>query len=97
MPKIASVLRNIFRKTISIDKQLNYFARGNLFEILMRSVHGAQIRAAEASCRQADVVLRPEILDDRWLDFRHPGKFIALLQLPPAQANLPRVRLDPVF
>jgi len=70
--------RNIFRKTISIDKQLNYFARGNLFEILMRSVHGAQIRAAEASCRQADVVLRPEILDDRWLDFRHPGKFIAL-------------------
>jgi len=70
--------RNIFRKTLSIDKQLNYFARGNLFEILMRSVHGAQIRAAEASCRQADVVLRPEILDDRWLDFRHPGKFIAL-------------------
>jgi NTE family protein len=70
--------RNIFRKAISIDKQLNYFARGNLFEILMRSVHGAQIRAAEASCRQADVVLRPDILDDRWLDFRHPGKFIAL-------------------
>jgi NTE family protein len=70
--------RNIFKKAINIDKQLNYFARGNLFEILMRSVHGAQIRAAEASCRQADVVLRPEILDDRWLDFRHPGKFIAL-------------------
>ena len=70
--------RSIFRKAISIDKQLNYFARGNLFEILMRSVHGAQIRAAEASCRQADLVLRPEILDDRWLDFRHPGKFIAL-------------------
>jgi len=70
--------RNIFRKAIAIDKQLNYFARGNLFEILARSVHGAQIRAAEASCRQADVVLRPDILDDRWLDFRHPGKFIAL-------------------
>jgi NTE family protein len=70
--------RNIFRKAISIDKQLNYFARGNLFEILMRSVHGAQIRAAETSCRQADLVLRPDILDDRWLDFRHPGKFIAL-------------------
>ncbi len=33
---------------------------------------------AEASCRQADLVLRPEIYDDRWLDYRHPGKFIAL-------------------
>jgi len=44
----------------------------------MRSVHGAQIRMAEASCQMADLVLRPEIYDDRWLDYRHPGKFIAL-------------------
>jgi len=33
---------------------------------------------AEASCLKADLVLRPDIYDDRWLDFRHPGKFIAL-------------------
>ena len=57
---------------------MNYFARGNVLEILMRSVHGAQIRMAEASCRLADVVLRPEIYDDRWLDYSYPGKFIAL-------------------
>ena len=44
----------------------------------MRSVHGAQIRMAEASCQGADLVLRPDIYDDRWLDYRHPGKFIAL-------------------
>jgi putative hemolysin len=44
----------------------------------MRSVHGAQIRMAESSCQQADLVLRPDIYDDRWLDYRHPGKFIAL-------------------
>jgi NTE family protein len=71
-------VRRWFRRVAPIDKQLNYFARGNLFEILMRSVHGAQIRVAEASCRRADLVLRPEILDDSWLDFRHPGKFIRL-------------------
>jgi len=47
-------------------------------EILMRSVHGGQIRMAEASCQMADLVLRPEIYDDRWLDYRHPGQFIAL-------------------
>ena len=69
---------NLFRKMLPLNRQVNYFARGNLLEILMRSVHGAQIRMAEASCQMADLVLRPEIYDDRWLDYRHPGKFIAL-------------------
>ena len=44
----------------------------------MRSLYGAQIRVAEASCRQADLVLRPNICDDRWVDYRNPGKFIKL-------------------
>lgn len=70
--------RRFFRKGIPLEGKLNYFARGNLFEILMRSLHGAQIRVAEASWRLADLVLRPDICDDRWLDYRHPGKFIAL-------------------
>jgi NTE family protein len=59
-------------------RQVNYFARSNLLEVLMRSVHGAQIRMAEASCQMADVVLRPDIYDDRWLDYKNPGRFIAL-------------------
>lgn len=70
--------RKVFRKLFRLNRQMNYFARGNLLEILMRSVHGAQIRMAEASCEMADVVLRPEIYDDSWLDYRNPGKFIAL-------------------
>jgi hypothetical protein len=61
-----------------LDKQLNYFAQGNLFEIVVRSVHGAQVRLADASGRQADLVLRPEVCDDRWLDCRNPGRFIRL-------------------
>ena len=44
----------------------------------MRSMHGAQIRMAEAACRMADMVLRPDICDDRWVDYRNPGKFIKL-------------------
>jgi NTE family protein len=70
--------RKWFRKAFVLDQQLNYFARGNVFEILMRSIYGAQIRLAEASCREADLVLRPDICDNRWLDFRMPAKFIAL-------------------
>jgi NTE family protein len=70
--------RKLLRKLFPLNRQMNYFARGNLLEILMRSLHGAQIRMAEASCEMADVVLRPEIYDDSWLDYRNPGKFIAL-------------------
>jgi len=68
--------REIIRDFMPLDQHLNYFARGNILEILMRSIHGAQIRMAESSGRQADIVLRPQICDDRWLDFRDPGRFI---------------------
>jgi len=71
-------LRKLFRKVVPLNKQLNYFAPGNVFEILARSIHGAQVRLADASCRLADVVLRPNICDDGWLDVRNPGRFIAL-------------------
>jgi len=69
--------RRHYRKVLPLDQKLNYFARGNILEILMRSVQGAQIRVAEASCRLADLVLRPDMCDDCWLDYAHPGKFIA--------------------
>jgi predicted acylesterase/phospholipase RssA len=71
-------VRKLFRKLLPVNQELNYFARGNLLEILLRSIYGAQIRIAEASCLQADLVLRPDICDDRWVDCRNPGKFIAL-------------------
>ncbi len=76
--KPEATARKWFRKVLPVDKQLNYFARGNIFEIVIRSVHGAQVWVADASCRSADIVLRPEIRDDRWLDVRHPRRFIEL-------------------
>lgn len=69
--------REMVRKLIPVDEHLNYFARGNILDILMRSIHGAQICMAESLGRQADIVLRPRISDDRWMDFRSPGRFIA--------------------
>jgi NTE family protein len=68
--------REVIRKWLPLDTHLNYFARGNILEILMRSIHGAQIRMAESLGRHADIELRPQICDDRWLDFRDPGRFI---------------------
>jgi predicted acylesterase/phospholipase RssA len=68
--------REVVHKLLPIDQHLNYFARGNILEVLMRSIHGAQICMAESLARQADIVLRPQICDDRWIDFREPARFI---------------------
>lgn len=68
--------REVVRKWIPIGTHLNYFSRGNILEILLRSIHGAQVYMAETLGRGADLVLRPEICDDRWVDFRNPGRFI---------------------
>jgi NTE family protein len=60
------------------NKYFNYFAPGNILDIILRSFHGAQMHVAEMSCLRADVVLRPLSFDGRWHDFRRPGKYIAL-------------------
>jgi NTE family protein len=61
-----------------LNKHLNYFASGNILDIMLRSIHGAQTRVAEASGREADLVLRPLACDVKWHDFTHPRKYIAL-------------------
>ena len=68
--------RHVFLK--ALNRQLNYFAPGNILDIMMRAVHGAQIRVAEAACRRADVVLRPLAMDGHWYEFDKAHKFIAL-------------------
>jgi NTE family protein len=68
--------REVVSQLIPIGTHLNYFSRGNIMEILLRSIHGAQVWMAEALGRGADIVLRPEISDDRWIDFREPTRFI---------------------
>lgn len=74
-----------------INTQLNYFARGNVLDTMMRAVHGAQIRVAESASRRADVVLRPLACDARWHDFIHPQKYIALGRRV-AEENLPAIK-----
>ena len=61
-----------------LNRRFNPFASGNLFDIMMRSIHGVQIRVAEASCLSADIVLRPHSCDGSWHDFNNAAKYIAL-------------------
>jgi NTE family protein len=62
----------------TLNTWFNPFARGNAFDTLMRSMHAAQTRLAETSCRRATVVLRPYSCDGHWHDFSNPGRYIAL-------------------
>ena len=61
-----------------LNKHLNYFAHGNLCDVLMRANFGGQMRVAEHSGHLADVLLRPWVCDARWHDFTNPGKYISL-------------------
>jgi NTE family protein len=61
-----------------VTRQVNYFANGNILDILMSAVHGSQIRVAEQAARRASVILRPLAIDAQWHDFNHPGKYIEL-------------------
>lgn len=54
------------------------FAGVNVFDIMHRTMLGAQMRLAEHSGRHADLILRPLSFDGHWHDFHRPGKYIAL-------------------
>ncbi len=74
----AEVLRKHPGALNVVTRQVNYFANGNILDILMSAVHGAQIRVAEQAGRKASVMLRPLAIDAQWQDFNHPGKHIEL-------------------
>jgi NTE family protein len=65
-------LKRFFRRTIDT------VASVNMFDVIHRTMLGAQMRLAEHSGRHADLVLRPLSFDARWHDFHRPGKYIAL-------------------
>jgi predicted acylesterase/phospholipase RssA len=69
--QLSRVMR-MFRRT------RNNLAGVNVFDIMHRTMLGAQMRLAEHSGRHADLILRPLSFDGRWHDFHHPGKYIAL-------------------
>lgn len=75
----------------ALNRWFNPFARGNAFDTLMRSMHAAQTRLAEASCRRANVVLRPYSCEGHWHDFSTPSRYISLGR-EEAEAKLLEIR-----
>ncbi len=79
-----------------LNRHLNYFARGNLLDILRRSAMGAQIRIVEHSASMADVLIRPTAPSLRWHDYTNwaayieSGRRAALEAMPEIEARLAR-------
>ena len=74
-----------------LSERCNYLARGNILDTMMQAISGSQTRVAEASAREADVVIRPLAGDAEWHDFTNPGKYIALGRSA-AEAQLPALK-----
>ena len=61
-----------------INKQINWFAEGNIWDIILLSVQGAAVRVALGACKQADVTLRPVACEGKWHNYGQPEKYIRL-------------------
>ena len=61
-----------------LNRHLNYFADGNIMDIVMRAMEGGQIHLVERDVLLADVVLQPITCDGHWYEFNNPGKYISL-------------------
>ncbi len=69
--------RNAFQKAGAwLNKHLNYFAKGNLLDILRGAAMGSQMRLIETSAAQANVVIRPIVNDSLWHDYNKYQRYI---------------------
>lgn len=75
-----------------LNQKLNYFAKGNLLDILRGAAMGSQIRLLEECSKRADVLLRPIVCDSSWHNYTNyeeyiqTGRDIATAKLPEIKA-----------
>ena len=71
--------RSWWRRSLSwLDNKVNYFAKGNLFDILRSAAFGSQLRLVEASASRADMLIRPTTNHCRWHDYTSWKEYIAV-------------------
>ena len=59
-----------------LNVKLNPFARGNVYDIVMRAIEAAQHRVMERDLLEADVVIRPSTTRLRWYAFHEPERYV---------------------
>jgi len=77
-----------------LNRNLNYFARGNLLDILRQAAYGSQIRLLDQSAATADVLIRASVRSLNWHDYHRAPEYIAqgraaaLEMIPAIQARI---------
>jgi len=61
---------------VTLNGNLNLFARGNVVDTFRQSIRAAQIRLAHESCKRADLCLHPEYIPAHWHDYPGFRRFI---------------------
>ncbi len=74
-----------------LNQKINYFAKGNLLDILRGAAMGSQIRLLEECSRRADVLLRPVVCDSSWHNYTNYEEYIQTGR-EIATANLPEIK-----
>lgn len=68
----------IGRILFKVKRRLFRFFRPNILQIITSSIEALEYSAAEANCRQADIVIHPSVAGLSWRDFVNPEALIAL-------------------
>jgi len=63
---------------IKVRRKILHFLKPNILEIITNSIEALEYSAAEASCKQADVTIHPNIAGWSWKDFVNPEVLISL-------------------
>jgi NTE family protein len=91
LQETAEITRPRHPAIAKVNEWVNFFAPGNAFDTMLRSIHAAQTRLAEVSAAKASLVLRPYSCAGRWHEFGNPAHFIPLGR-EAARAALPAIR-----
>jgi predicted acylesterase/phospholipase RssA len=59
-----------------LNSRLNPFAKGNVYDVVMRAVEAAQFRVLEHDLPEPDVVIRPSTTRLRWYAFHKPERYV---------------------
>ncbi|MDF1823491.1 MAG: patatin-like phospholipase family protein [Verrucomicrobiales bacterium] len=96
--------RNYWRRGLGVlNQHLNYFARGNLLDILRAAAMGSQMRLVEKSAREADVLISPLSPKTGWHDYHRYAKYIeigreaAMQALPEIEALFQSGETSPTY
>jgi NTE family protein len=64
------------RALSSVNRNINFLAKGNIVDTFRQSIRCAQVRIAHDSIKRADICLRPEHFSAPWNDYSNFERFI---------------------